>query len=575
MPNKYYQEELQNLRTLSIEFSKRHPALAPMLGGAGADPDVERLLEGVAFLCGLLRGKLDDDFPEIVHGLTDLIFPHYLRPVPSASIVAFTPKPNMRENVLVKAGTSLAATPVDETECVFRTTCDVEVHPLKLVSAETLQQPGAPDRIRLQFDLCGINLSQWAPGKLLFFLGESYGEAATLFLFLTRYTKRIAVRRLPDGVAVELALSDLHAVGFDSANSLIPFPGRSFQGFRLLQEYFIMPEKFLFLELRGWEKWRDRGKGTSFELVFETLQAPVPTPKVKPAHFVLYASPVVNLFPMEAEPVLLDHRTEKIQVRPAGRSKSHFQVFSVEKVTGFAQGSVARREYVPLDMFSPKIDASVYQVIRRRSPLDDSPEVFLSIVYPPSGPIPSSETLTANLICTNGNLPERLQLGDISRQTAESSELLTFRNILPPTSPLDPQLGKNLLWKFLSHLSMNFLSLVGATSLKEILQLYVFPGRDMTKTAANLKRVESILDFRSTPADRLFRGIMMRGHQVSLTARADGFACLGDLSLFGSILDLFVAMYGSINCFSQFQIKETITGETFVWQARLGTRFLM
>ena len=68
MFNRYYQEELQNLRERAREFSAVHPAAAPMLGGQSSDPDVERLLEGVAFLTGLLRRKLDDELPEVIRG---------------------------------------------------------------------------------------------------------------------------------------------------------------------------------------------------------------------------------------------------------------------------------------------------------------------------------------------------------------------------------------------------------------------------------------------------------------------------------------------------------------------------
>ena len=99
MLSTYYQQELQKLRELARDFAKIHPAIAPMLSGTTSDPDVERLLEGVAFLTGLLHHKLDDEFPELIHGLIDIIFPHYLRPIPSTSIVMFTPKPSMMETM--------------------------------------------------------------------------------------------------------------------------------------------------------------------------------------------------------------------------------------------------------------------------------------------------------------------------------------------------------------------------------------------------------------------------------------------------------------------------------------------
>ena len=84
---KYFQNELSNVRTLAKEFSTEHPAVAPLLSANSSDPDAQRLLEGVAFLTGLLNKKLDDEFPEVIHGLMNILFPHYLRPIPALSIL--------------------------------------------------------------------------------------------------------------------------------------------------------------------------------------------------------------------------------------------------------------------------------------------------------------------------------------------------------------------------------------------------------------------------------------------------------------------------------------------------------
>ena len=125
MFNRYYQQELFNLKELAQEFSRAHPALAPMLSGKTSDPDVERLMEGVAFLAGMLRQKLDDEFPEIVHGLIQLIFPHYLRPIPSTTVVSFTPRANLKESLTIPSGIEIASIPVEGTSCTFRTCGDI------------------------------------------------------------------------------------------------------------------------------------------------------------------------------------------------------------------------------------------------------------------------------------------------------------------------------------------------------------------------------------------------------------------------------------------------------------------
>src|SRR5262245_32670078 len=130
MFNKYYQDELTYLRELGREFAAAYPNIGPMLAERG-DPDVERLLEGMAFLTGKIRQKLDDELPEVIHSVAALLFPHYLRQVPATSVVEFTPLPNVvREKLVVPRGTEVGSVPVDGISCRFRTTQQVELLPL-------------------------------------------------------------------------------------------------------------------------------------------------------------------------------------------------------------------------------------------------------------------------------------------------------------------------------------------------------------------------------------------------------------------------------------------------------------
>lgn len=565
------------MRELGVEFSRAYPEIAPMLSGPSADPDVERFLEGTAFLTGLLREKLEDDFPELIHGLMNIILPHYIRPIPSTSIVSFYPKRGLKETIAVPAGTSLETTPVDGTSCIFKTCFNVDVHPFKLVSAESAQKTGLKNQIRLTIELTSPDLSQWNPESLNFLLGGSFTESTDLFMLLTHYLERITLRPVEGGSEYILPASALKPAGFEMKNTLLPFPGNAFTGYRLLQEYFILPRKFLFFELTGWKGWRDRGAGRRVEILFDLLPAPVPLPKIKEYHFILAATPVVNLFVREGEPITVNHLQEKIRLRPSSKNIQHFQIYSVDKVVGYTQGSVKKREYVPLEMFRHgNPDSSSYEISRSRSPVNDASEVFLSIAYPPGTSEAINETLSVTMTCTNGDLPERLQLGDICRQTADSPELLEFRNIIAPTSAVEPPVGKNTIWRFLSHLSLNYLSIANADNIKELLSLYAYPeGRDREKITANLRRIEGITNLRIIPADRLSNGLMLRGQTIELTARQDHFAGLGDLYLFVAVLDLFFAVYSSFNSFTQLKLKESISGETFTWPVRMGNRILL
>lgn len=91
---RYYEEEMRYLKEAGLEFSKAHPDRAAMLNldrVGTRDPYVERLFEGFAFLTGRIRQKLDDDFPELTEGLVNMLWPHYLRMIPSLTVLELIP----------------------------------------------------------------------------------------------------------------------------------------------------------------------------------------------------------------------------------------------------------------------------------------------------------------------------------------------------------------------------------------------------------------------------------------------------------------------------------------------------
>jgi len=577
MINSYYQQELTHLKELAVEFSKAHPALAPMLSGPTSDPDVERLLEGTAFLSGLIREKLDDQFPEILHSLLQIILPHYLQPVPSASIIQFQPKPGLMEIMKVPAGIAVASIPVDNTSCLFTTSYEVEVHPLQLTDARLEKSPGGEMQLRLFFKLTGPTLLDWKARKLRLLIGGSYENAADRYHLILNNTRQMRIIPGAGGQTLTLPRTHLKAVGFEAGEALLPYPSQSFPGYRLLQEYFTLPHKFLFFEVDGWEYWKERGQGNTFELAFDLAPTSGEPPQCKREHFVLAATPAINVFKHSAEPILLDHKLTEYRVRPADQQGGNYQVYSVDKVIGFIKGTVKQRNYVPFEKFSDQTsDTAVYHLSRRISPIGEHPEVYLSVAYPRGAGVPQTETLSIDLYCTNAHLPESLQLGDISQPTETSPSLLDFRNIHPPTAAVQPPIGKDLLWRLLSHLSLNYLSMANSDNLKALLALYIFPGtRNRASVVANTKRVEGIQEISAQTTDRLVRGQMMRGRQLTIKASGANFASHGDLFLFGTILDRFLASYSSINSFTQCTLDDQHTGETYQWPMRIGDRLLL
>ncbi len=575
MIEKYYQRELSHLRDLAADFAKAHPAVAPLLSGQSADPDVERILEGTAFLSGLIYEKLDDDFPEIVHGLIQLIFPHYLRPIPSSTLIRFTPKRSLMESITVKAGTAIDSVESEGTRCTFTTSYDVELHPLSLVGGGFEALGGDRGRLTLSFGLTSIDLSAFKAGKLRFHLGGDYAEASRRYWLL--FTRLREIRIVPgSGTPLSLRPSAISPVGFAEDETLIPFPARSFPGYRVLQEYFILPEKFLFIDL-DISDWKSRGQGKSFSLEFVFDRLPQDMPPLRAEHFMLFVSPALNLFQHHADPILLDHKRPEYSIRPSGQNPRHYQVYTVNKVTGFVQGTVQEREYLPFEMFNPQVEATpVYSLHHRLSSLDGKAELYLSVAYPGAQDEPKLETLSIDVACTNASLPETLRAGDVRVATESSPELAEFANIRPPTAPVQPPLGNNLLWRLLSHLFLNYLSVATADNLRSMLKLYIFTEtRDRAAVLANTRRVEAIAGLELKAAERFVRGRIARGQDIKVTLDRQGFAGEGDMFLFGSVLDVFLGNYAAINSYTRLTAEDTLRKERFAWPERLGDRPLL
>ena len=490
----------------------------------------------------------------------------------AASIVAFTPKASLKQTIRVAKGVQLASEQVDGTSCLFRTCYDVDVHPLSLLDAVLEEKPGKAPTIRLNLALNDLSLDEWRPEALRFYLGGDANQAADIYMLLHQHLNRIVLTSADAGEACILPPAHLKPVGFAENEDLLPYPSQSFPGYRIIQEYFILPEKFLFLDVTGWERWKGRGKGSGFQLCFELKKMPAGPPRVRRESFVLAATPVINLFSHDADPIRLDHRQADYMVRPTGSNDINYQVYQVSRVTGFVQGTAKERTYAPFEVFSAGDEQQpTYHTQIRRSPIRPGFDFYLSVAYPASVESPPTETLSLQLECTNGFLPEGLQIGDICHPTSSTPEFVEFKNIRPPTSSILPPIGQNLLWHFLSHLCLNYRTLADAENLRALLSLYNFEeNRDRPAFLANQKRLVGLQAVRSSPADCLVGGVIMRGREIQCDVRQDHFAGLGDLYLFGSVLDRFLGSYASLNTYTQLRMKEILRGEVYLWPARVG-----
>ena len=579
MLNRHYEDELGRLKVLAGEFARENPALAPMLLGSSADPDVERLLEGVAFLTALLRGKLEDAFPEFIQDLTSLLLPHYLLGMPCSAMMAFRARVDDAQAVSIPGGSEVLSIPVDGTACRFRTCHDIDVPPLRVVDCRLHGAPGKPSAVRLRLQARGgagpLQLS-----GLRLFLDGSHAEACNLLLLLTRHVRRVRASWSGAGAAADgeqlLPAECIRLAGFDHA--LLDHPPHAFPGYRVLQEYFAQPAKFLFLALHDVAPLPAATR--DIELDFELDRVWPWIPEIRTENLLLGVVPAINLFEQDAEPIEVDHRRSDYTLQVQAERPEHYRVHDVQRVVGLEHGQGHTRTWQPFHLYpGPRAPAAPsYRSIVRPNPLHASPETVLSLHYPP-GQVPRNEVLSVRLRCTNGSLPESLGRGDICHAAASTPDRVLFHNLQPPAPARSARTDADSMWRLQSHLALNFFSLADAATLRSMLSLYArgHAAGDGPEAAgleaANRRRIDGIEVVQSF-AENLVVGpcSMLRGRRVRVGCRPDHFAGLGDLYLFGCVLEVFLADYAGINSFVQLEIEDLQSTRVYQWPPRTGTR---
>ncbi len=584
MFNKYYQDELTYLRELGKEFAAAYPAIAPLLAERGGDPDVERLLEGVAFLTGKIRQKLDDELPEVIHSVAALLFPHYLRQIPATSIVEFTPLPNVvREKLLVARNAEVGSVPVDGTSCRFRTTQDVELLPLAVedVRVETGAQLAQTMRIEMKVT-GGAALAALALSSIRFYLHGERRLQDDLRLWMGAHVEGVSLASVDsagrDTVVATLRPSAIKLAGMAEEESLIPFPRTVYPGFRLLQEYYTLPQKFAFFDVTGLEilpvdKLTDR-----FAILIHYKDGLPTGTRVSRENFRLFCSPVVNLFDHTTDPIKPDPTKHEYLARPAGASPNAYEIYGIESVIGIARRTSQRVRIPSFFAFQHELDAEAtsravfYQTHLRPAAIGDGVDIYLSFGSPQDvATIPEFDVVSVEATCTNRRLPAQLKVGDLRVSTATSPAVASFTNLTGVTPPLAPPIGRELQWRVLAHMAMSYRSITDLEVLRSTADIYNFQAlHDRQAARANQLRLAAIKSIKVRPTDRLYRGAPVRGVAADIELEEAGFAGEGEMYLFASILNEMLSSYVSLNSFTQLTVTGTSSRVVYKWEPKSG-----
>ncbi|HCH7903571.1 TPA: type VI secretion system baseplate subunit TssF [Klebsiella oxytoca] len=577
---RYFDAEMRYLREAGEEFARAHPdrAAALNLDKAGArDPYVERLFEGFAFLMGRLREKLDDDLPELTGGLVSMIWPHYLRTIPSLSIVEFTADwHELKESLRIEKGFGILSQPIGEkrTRCHYTTTQPLTLLPMSLVRAGMSTEADGRSLIRLRFE-CS-SLADWSRidvSRVPLYLNADAPLACALHEALTLRVAKTYVR-LP-GNAERRPLDARFAVcGFSQDEALLPESG-SFSGYQLRLEYFSFREKFMSVTLRGLENVNFPEVLAWFEIDI-VLEKPWPHEyALSEKNLRLHCAPVINLFPLESDPLHLDSLQTEYLLRPMRIQDEHTEIYSVDSVTSSRHSG--HQTYVPFTSFRHKggmlrHDAPEYYYHTRVKPgpsgLHDTWLMLGGEAFD-NHSVPEHEKLSLSLTGTNGQLPRRaLQSALLDTVVKSTATPIQVRNLCAPTLPCYPPDRDRFHWRVLSHLGSSFLWMMdNADVLRGALALY-----DWTDNEMNRRRLEAIVDVRHSEVERFAQGHFLRGVQIEVTLDSSGFAGHGDICLFGEMLNRFFALYTDIHLFNHLILILQPGGERLEWQENHNRR---
>jgi type VI secretion system protein ImpG len=605
-----YENELSYLRQMGAQFAEKYPKIAARLRLESSketeDPHVERLIEAFAFLAARIHLKLDDDFPEITEALLSVVYPHFVRPIPSMAIADFqidVEHGKLTTGLKIERNTTLYSRPVAGVPCKFRTCYETTLWPISITSAEwktpdllkpAVKHPDASYALRLQVSsapdapLPGLRVNH-----LRFHLSGVSNVVHTLYELLCSRLTSIVVRdpsnpRIP---GVTLPASALRPVGFAEDEGMLPYHRRSFLGYRLLQEFFTMPAKFLFVEVAGLEDLWSAGFKNTAELVFlfsgtiEEDRRQKLESGISPKTFRLGCVPIINLFSQTAEPILLSQYDHEYQVVPDIRRPHATEVFSIDDVTTIdarTRQIVTYRPYYSSRYGDHDVKRECFWLASRRISNrvnDDASDIYLSLVDRSMRPVlPDKDTLTVRTTCTNRNLPAQLPFGneDGDFELERSAPVKRIMSLTEPTKPVRPPIARMALWHLLSHLSLNYLSLVegGRGALQQILRLY-----DFTDSPFAERMIHGIANVTSHP--RFARVVsedgiaFVRGTRVELDLDEDQFVGSG-VYLFASVIEQFLGQYVSLNSFTQLvaRTKRRKGGLLREWPPRAGSKIL-
>ena len=600
MVGKLFQDELNWLKDSGKGYARRNPRLEKYLGESSTDPDVERLIQGFAWMTARVRECVEDELTELTEPLIRMLGASFLRPFPPVTIMKFSPvQKSITERQMIPRGTYYEAKLPDGSQCTFRTAADCAVYPLELGHLR-LERSRDRSVLELQFaTLSGLPLSKIKLDALRLQFGGEHDVAWMLYLWTNRYVKRAKIRvqrnePVPDARptedvrTIDVPLEQIRPGGFATNEALLDLDGPAhFEGYRLLREFYTFQDKFHCVDITGLGRLLRNVEASTFSLVIE-YDRPLPADyKIEQDSIQLYCVPAINLFPAKAMPLSIGDETNDHPVTALSETRRRYEIFDITGVTGADSTGDPRdhtgaRRYQKYESLTHKVELSsarqaVYYKHQERTELGEPgwrhSVAFVGHDGKPA--VPKDSSIAIDLACFDAEAGE-LPIGAEWERSSKSPSFATFTNITVPTAPVYPPIDGSLNWRLISNLSLNYISLKDPKAFASIISVYDYQAfSDRQAERAMEKRAAGIVDLKTTPIDRLFSGRPVRGLKSTMRMRESNFANDGEMFLFASIIAEFIVLYATTNSFVQLEVVGVEKNQTWMWPAKTGLQPLI
>lgn len=582
----YYERELSMLRRAGAEFASRYPKLAGSLqihGETCADPHIERLLQGAAFLNARTAKLLDDGYADFTEALLGMLYPHLLRPMPACAIarVDFSgAKANQINSVTtLPRGTAMKSQGRGAVTCRFRTAYDVTIAPVAISAAwfePYLQAPATlplpPDAasaicITIESTVANRALSTLELNRLRVFIDGEASLRATLRDLLFMRTRCACVQAGDQWHLLERP--PIVPVGFADDEALLPCAPSEHSAYRLLSEYFAFADKFDFFDLDLAALLHGAPPGCTsitVRLALADVRPDDPVARLLRTltadNLVLGCAPVVNLFAQPATPIRINHRRSSYPLAPdelPGHACDIYSVDSVQLLRKTAQGSTVT-EFLPYYALGHAGKHGNYWRVQRDEELaaiGAGHDMSLALVDRDFSPLKVDDgTASVRVTCTNRNVPHELSYGRAGGDLVTEAPAGSFpiRLLRRPTQTYRQSTGANQQWGLIAHLALNHRSLTqeGLPALAAMLRLYARADSVVAE-----RQIAGIAALSHRPATAWVRhdcgAAYLRGVEVRVWLDQEAYAGTG-IHAFVQLLDHVFGLHVHLNSFTQLVV---------------------